>query len=243
MAKPSRSAGSYGQYCPLALAAELLCRRWTILIVSRLIDGCTTFNEIHQGVPRISPSLLSSRLKELEDAGIVKRIKGKANGRYSYQVTQAGRDLEDIITSLAVWGQHWARDNQMDDLDLGFLAWSMSLRINNDLMPPGRTVLEFEFSGVPTDFRRFWLVNHDGKVDMCFKHPGYETDLLVRADLRTFVEVWRGFRDLSAEIRASRIRLTGPQALKKAFPQWLMLSMFAHLKRKTPGREQRLSAR
>lgn len=242
MARSSRSSGSYGQYCPLALAAELLCRRWTILIVSRLIDGCSTFGEIHKGVPRISPSLLSTRLTELEHAGIVRR-KRSGSGRYRYEVTQAGRDLEAIIDSLAVWGQHWARDNDLDDLDLGFLAWSMSLRINGDRMPPGRTVLEFEFSGAPTDFRRFWLVNNDGKVDMCLKHPGYETDLTIRADLRVFVETWRGFRDLDAEIKASRIRLTGRPELKKAFPNWLMLSMFAHVERKAPGRERRLSAR
>ena len=243
MAKSHRASGSYGQYCPLALAAELLCRRWTLLVVSRLIDGCTTFNEIHQGVPRISPSLLSTRLAELEHAGIVTKEKRKGSRGYTYRPTQAGLELEDIITNLAVWGQHWARDNDLDDLDLGFLAWSMSLRIDSSRMPPGRTVLEFEFSGAPTDFRRFWLVNQDRKVDMCFKHPGYDTDLLVRADLRVFVETWRGFRDLRTEIRASRIRLAGPRDLKKAFPDWLLLSMFAQVERRAPGRERRLSTR
>lgn len=243
MGNVSKASSSYGQYCPLALAAELLCRRWTILIVSRLIDGCSSFGEIHQGVPRISPSLLSTRLTELENAGIVKRRKRRGNGRYSYELTEAGRELENIITNLAVWGQQWARDNDMDDLDLGFLAWSMSLRINKDLMPPNRTVLEFEFSGAPTDFRRFWLVNNEGKVDTCFKHPGYDTDLLIRADLRTFVETWRGFRDLRKEIRASRIRLSGKRALVKSFPDWLMLSMFANVERKAPGRERRLCNR
>ena len=243
MAESPKPSSSYGQYCPLALAAELLCRRWTILVVSRLIDGCTTFNEIHQGVPRISPSLLSTRLAELEHAGIVRKKKRRNARGYTYEVTQAGRDLEDIITSLAVWGQHWARDNELDDLDLGFLAWSMSLRIDTDQMPPGRTVLEFEFSGAPTDFKRFWLVNDNNKVDMCFKHPGYDTDLLIRADLRVFVETWRGFRDLRTEVKASRIRLTGRPELKKAFPDWLMLSMFAHIERQAPGREQRLGRR
>ena len=243
MAKTFDSSSSYGQYCPLALAAELLCRRWTILIVSRLIDGCTTFNEIHQGVPRISPSLLSTRLAELEHAGIITRKKRNGKRGFSYEVTQAGRDLEDIITNLAIWGQQWARDNELEDLDLGFLAWSMSLRIDSKRMPPGRTVLQFEFSGAPTDSKRFWLVNNDGELDMCIKHPGYDTDLLVCADLRTFVETWRGFRDLGAEIRASRIRLTGPRELRKAFPDWLMLSMFAHIERKAAGRERRLGIR
>lgn len=243
MPEKSTPSRSYGQYCPLALAVELLGRRWTILVVSRLLDGCTTFSEIHKGVPRISPSLLTTRLAELEHAGIVTRRQRKGSNRYAYELTEAGKDLDDIVTQLAIWGQHWARDNDMDDLDLGFLAWSMHLRINADLMPPGRTVLQFEFSGAPTDFHRFWLVNTDGKVDMCLKHPGFETDLLINADLRQFVETWRGFRDLRKEIRASRIRLTGPRELKKAFPDWLMMSMFANVERRSPGREKQLSNR
>lgn len=239
----ARSYNGYGQYCPLALAAELLCRRWTILVISRLIDGCTTFSQIHEGVPRISPSLLSARLAELEHAGIVKRKKRNGSNRYTYEVTEAGLELEDIITQMAVWGQHWARDMDMEDLDPGFLAWSMHLRMNSDSMPPGRTVLQFEFSGAPADFQRFWLVSKDGKVDMCLKHPGFDTDLLINADLKQFIETWRGFRDLRTEIRASRIRLTGPRDLKRAFPDWLMLSMFADIDRKSIGRERTLSAR
>ena len=232
---------SYGQYCPLALATELLCRRWTVLVVSRLIDGCTTFNDIHRGVPRISPSLLSTRLSELEHAGIVMRQKLEGHNRYRYELTEAGRDLENIVDQLAIWGQHWARDNEMEDLDLGFLAWSMHLRIDSDAMPPGRTVMQFEFFGAPTDFRRFWLINTDRKVDMCLKHPGFETDLLITADLSRFIEAWRGFRDLNEEIRSSRIRLTGPKELKKAFPKWLQMSSLAPYRRKNGGREQRLS--
>ena len=233
----------YGQYCPLALAVELLCRRWTVLVVSRLLDGCTTFNEIHRGVPRISPSLLSQRLAELEHAGIAQRKRLDRQNGYSYHLTEAGKELEDIVWQMAVWGQQWARDMTMDDLDPGFLAWSMHMRLDTASMPPGRTVLQFEFSGAPADCRRFWLVNADGKVDMCLKHPGFDTDLLVEADLRTFVECWRGFRDLRRQIRKGDIRLTGPPELKKAFPGWLLLSSLAPHDRLRPGRERRLSRR
>ena len=237
----SRKPGSstYGQYCPLALAAELLCRRWTILVVSRLIDGCSTFGEIHEGVPRISPSLLSTRLKELEHAGIL--TQHKDNGRPYYRLTEAGRDLEDLVNSMAVWGQQWARDMNMDDLDLGFLAWSMHLRMNTDSMPAGRTVLHFEFSGAPADSRRFWIVNNDGKVDMCLKHPGFDEDLKIESDLRLFVEAWRGIRDLRAEIAATNIRVSGPRPLQKAFPDWLLLSGLATYRRRLQGREAEVS--
>jgi len=238
--KTVKNTKGYGQYCPLALAVELLGRRWTILVVSRLLDGCTTYSEIHQGIPRISPSLLSTRLSELEHAGLITREKASGQDRHRYQLTQAGRELEDIVMQLAIWGQNWARDNELDDLDLGFLAWSMSFRIDSSAMPSRRIVLEFEFSGAPTEFKRFWLVNSNGKVDMCLKNPGFETDLLIKADLRVFVEAWRGFRDLKKEIRAQRIRLSGSADLKKAFPDWLLLSALAPYERKNNGREQRL---
>lgn len=240
MKNKKRKSSTYGQYCPLALAAELLCRRWTILVISRLLDGCRTFNEIHQGIPKISPSLLSTRLSELEHAGLVKRRKIPNENRYRYEPTEAALDLADLIDRMAIWGQHWSRDMDMDDLDPAFLAWSMSLRMNTDAMPEGRTVVEFEFSGTPTEFRRFWLVNTDGKVDMCLKDPGYETDLHVRSDMRCFVEAWRGFRDLRQEIHAGRIRLAGPRQLIASFPDWLLMSALAPYRRRIKGRESLL---
>ena len=233
-------SSSYGQYCPLALAAELLCRRWTILIISRVIDGCTTFSDIHRGVPRISPSLLSTRLSELEHAGIVRRRRMSNETRYLYEPTQAALDLADLIDRMAIWGQQWSRDMNMDDLDPAFLAWSMSLRMNTEAMPPGRTVIGFEFSGTPTEFARFWLVNNDGKVDMCLKNPGYDTDLLVRSDLRCFVEAWRGFRDLKREIQNGNIVVSGAPKLTRDFPGWLLLSALAPYQRRMRGREKEL---
>ncbi|PQA86307.1 winged helix-turn-helix transcriptional regulator [Hyphococcus luteus] len=239
MTVKSRSRAGYGQYCPLALATETLGGRWTILVLSRVIEGCATFSDIYRGVPRISPSLLSSRLSELEQAELVKRekVKGAKNARY--RPTKAALELEPLLNGLAEWGQRWARDMEDDDLDPGFLAWSMHLRMNTDAMPAERTVLQFEFSGVPTEYRRFWLVGEGGAIDMCLKPPGFDVDLVVSSDIRIFVEAWRGIRDLHAEIRAGRIKLAGPATLKKRFPEWLMLSQFAPIKRKRKGEESK----
>ena len=231
----------YGQYCPLSLAAELLCERWTLLVISRLIDGCAQFNEIHRGVPRISPSLLSQRLAALERAGLVVREPAAKGKPRRYAVTAAGRELEPIIMHVAVWGQRWSRDMTHDDLDPGFLVWSMHRRIDTDRMPPGRTVIELEFTGAAKDCRRFWLVHEDGKVDMCVKHPGFEVDLRVLSDIRVFAEAWRGIRNLRAEIAARRIRVSGPARLCRQFPGWLRLSELASFPRKRPGRESRLA--
>ena len=231
----------YGQYCPLSLAVELLCQRWTMLVVSRLFDGCSRFNEIHRGVPRMSPTLLSQRLSELEKAGILRTRRSKNGSGREYLLTNAGKELEPLIDHLAVWGQKWARDMVDDDLDPAFLVWSMHLRMDTDAMPPGRTVIEFKFRGAPTDSRQFWLINRDGKVEMCLKDPELEVDLLVTSRLRTFVEAWRGFRDLRNEIEAGRIKLYGSKDLCNGFPSWLRLSMLAPYPRMRAGRERRLS--
>lgn len=230
----------YGQYCPLALAAEVLCERWTLLVASRLVDGCRRFNEIHRGVPKISPTLLKQRLDVLERAGICTRVPA-GNGRgHEYVLTEAGRELDPIITAMAVWGQRWSRDMLHEDLDPAFLAWSMHTRMDVAAMPAGRTVLEFFFSGTCAELRRFWLVVEDGKTDMCLKPPGYDSDLVIRADIRRFVEAWRGFRDLRGEIAAGRIEVEGPTELRRALPGWLMLSGLAPFGRERAGPEHDL---
>ncbi len=231
----------YGQYCPLSLAAELLCERWTILVVSRLIDGCRRFNEIHRGVPKMSATLLTQRLDQLEHAGLVER-KPLATGRgYEYLLTEAGQDLGAVVMDMAIWGQRWARDMVTGDLDPAFLAWSMHTRLNTDAMPGGRTVMEFDFTGTPTEFRRFWLVCNDGSVDMCIKHPGFDVDVTIRADIRRFVEAWRGFRNLKREIESGAIQVVGPEALRRRFPKWLQSSALAPYGRSYRGAEWRLA--
>ncbi|NNF05411.1 MAG: helix-turn-helix transcriptional regulator [Candidatus Eisenbacteria bacterium] len=236
-------ARGYGQYCPLSLAAEVLAERWTILVISRVMDGCYRFNEIHRGLPKMSASLLSQRLRQLETAGVLHAREELGKPGYTYSLTQAGEDLRPLVENLAVWGQHWARDLTQADLDPRFLLWSMHLRLDVEKMPPGRTVLEFEFANAPADCRRFWIVNDAGKVEMCLSHPGFDVDLSLHADLLLFVETWRGFRDLRSEIRRGAIKLTGPTKLKRAFPSWLMLSSLSPFQRKRPGKERSLAQR
>ena len=154
----------------------MLCERWTLLVISRIIDGCTQFNAIHRGVPRISPAMLSKRLRELEHAGLISSTPARRGTPRTYLLTRAGQELAPLIDSLAIWGQHWARDMCFDDLDPGFLAWSMHMSLDTERMPAGRTVLGFEFSGAPRDCRRFWLVNEDGTgLRNLTNHPAQDT--------------------------------------------------------------------
>ena len=232
---------SYGQYCPLALAVELLGRRWMILVVSRLIDGCTTFNDIRRGLPQISPTLLSKRLKELVDAGVATHTPSESGRSGEYLLTEAGRELEPIVDKMAIWGQHWARDMDYEDLDPAFLVWSMHLRADTSVLPPGQTVVEFGFDKSPTNCKRFWLVCRDDEVEMCLKDPGLDVDVAVQADLQVFVEAWRGFRDLRNEIQRGSIKVHGPRELTRAIPSFLLGSSLAPFERRRRGRERKIA--
>jgi DNA-binding HxlR family transcriptional regulator len=222
---------AYGQFCPVALASEVLAERWTLLIVRELLAGARRFNDIRRGVPRLSATLLKQRLQTLEAAGIVEHSHSGDAQASSYGLTTSGLALRPIVLGIGEWGQRWARDLGPQDLDPGWLVWAMHRRLNSEAMPAGRTVVEIEFSDAPARHRRFWLVHCDGHVDVCLKYPGFDTTVRVVAPLRVFAEVWRGIRVLADEIRAGRIQLQGSPANCRAFPRWLLLSVFAPIKR------------
>lgn len=232
-------ASKYGQYCPVALGAEILGERWTILLLLALMDGVSRFNDLQRALPRISATLLSQRLRSLHEAGVIHKQAASSGHGHEYTLTDAGRELESVVMALGHWGQRWARDMELDDMDPRHLAWSIHMRMNTEEMPAGRTVLQFEFTGVPHDCRRFWIVNTDGRIDMCIEHPGFEVDLTIHSELRRFVEAWRGIRSLKSELKAGRIRVEGPRELKRAFPNWLRLSALAHVERQRAGKERK----
>jgi DNA-binding HxlR family transcriptional regulator len=224
----------YGQFCPVALASEVRAERWTLLIVRELLAGAHRFNDIRRGVPRLSATLLKQRLETLERAGVVER---KRSGRGpEYGLTEAGLALKAVVTSIGEWGQRWARDMGPEDLDPGWLVWMMHRRLNTSAMPPGRTVIQIEFVDAPSNQRRFWLVHCDGAVDVCLKEPGYDTTLRVSTRVRTLAEVWRGIRSARDELRAGRIHLEGTSDCCRAFPKWLLLSVYAPIARAAPAK-------
>lgn len=221
----------FGQFCPLALASDVLTQRWTLLILRELSNGAARFNDIKRGVPRISATLLKQRLNALERAEIVEHTPTAAADAFQYRLTPAGLELKPILAGISTWGQRWARDIGDDDLDPEWLVWAMHRRLDTAQMPAGRTVIQIVFSGVPADRRNFWLVHEGGKVDVCLKPPGYDVDVLARASVRVMVEVWRGIRSLPDELHAGSIQLEGDQDLCRQFPGWLLLSVYAPVKR------------
>lgn len=218
----------YGQFCPVAKATELLGERWTPLIIRELLVNPQSFNNLRKGVPLMSPSLLSSRLKTLEAAGVI--VREKTDRGVIYSLTDGGDELRPIIEALGVWGQRWARsDMSKEDLDPSLLMWDIHRTMNADYFGTERTVLYFEFSDYSAKFRRWWLVVRGGDVDVCMKDPGYDVDLDVLTDIRTLTGVWMGDIGLGQALRDRRIRLSGQTQLKRDISSWLGRNYFADI--------------
>lgn len=215
----------YGQFCPVAKAASLLDQRWTLLVVRELLMGSHHFNDIRRGVPRMSPTLLSRRLRELERAGVLCR-----NADRRYTLTAAGEELRPVVMSLGTWGTRWLELTD-DDLDPKLLVWDMRRSVDLAALPTGRTVIHVRFADAAPTERHWWFVLTRDGVDACDYDPGYETAGTIETDLRTATEVWRGEQSWTAAQRSGDLTIVGPRSLRQALPQWFGQSDFAGVQR------------
>jgi DNA-binding HxlR family transcriptional regulator len=216
----------YRQYCPVARASEILADRWTPLIIRELLVGSEHFNEIERGLPGISRSLLVSRLRHLEDRGVIQRRRLVRPSRIEYSLTEAGCDLRPVIERLGEWGVRWAfGEPKLEELDPAVLVWKMHQRVDRSRLPPGRTVIEFDFTGKRG--RRVWLVLTPREVSVCLNPPGFDSDLTVRADLAFFYRVWVGSIDYAEATRCGAVSVDGPRALVSELPRWFTWSPMA----------------
>jgi DNA-binding HxlR family transcriptional regulator len=231
----SESQGSYGQFCPVAMAAEIVCSRWTALVVRELLCGSTRFSDIRRGVPLMSPSLLSKRLKELEEAGVIEVVPAGSSGVYDYRLTPAGEDLRPVVMSLGIWGQRWVEASlSLKNLDPSLLMWDMRRHLDPTPLPPRRCTINFHFPEVTAAKQNYWLVIDGGKVDLCSVDPGFEVDLHVRSSLRAMTAIWMGHSTARRELEARTIELDGDPAIARSMQQWLGLSPFAKEKPRVP---------
>ena len=226
--------GSYKQFCPVAMAAEVLCSRWTIVLVREFVAGSTRFNDLRRGVPRMSPALLSQRLKDLECAGVIARseVAGEP-GVFEYTLTPAGRELESLVEAFGVWGQRWIdKSLSLEHLDAQLLMWDMRRRLNTTPLPRKRSVIQVKYPDAAPAHRTWWLVvERNGQVDLCMIDPGFDVDLYVSCDLRTMTAIWMGHDTVRAAIAAKRLILTGDKQLQTDMQSWLGLSAFAPVRR------------
>ena len=197
-------------------------------MVRELIAGSSRFSELQKGVPLMSPTLLSARLKQLTEAGVIARSGSK--GRYVYQLTSAGQELQPIVQLLGAWGHRWAPSNLAPgDLDAGLLMWDMRRSVNPGAFPAHRVVVQFEYPDAPRGARLWWLISENGEVDLCLNDPGCEIDVLIKSSLATMTSVWTcqaRFRDV---VRKGGIEVLGDAKLTNKLQDWLQASMLSRM--------------
>lgn len=219
----SERRSGYGQYCPISRALDLLGERWTLLVVRDLLVGTTRFNELARGLPGLSRSLLSLRLRQLERAGLVERVDGE------YLLTEAGRELRPIVFALGEWGARWTfGEPRPAELDPALLVWWMHTRLDTTGFPGRRQVFHVRFSD---DERRFWIVVEPGGPSVCDVDPGFETDVTITSDRASLYQVWLGRLPLEEAVRSGRVSFEGPVALTRRMPSVLRLSPMAEAAR------------
>lgn len=225
---------AYGQFCPVALGAEIFAERWTPLILRELLMGGRRFSDIHRGVPRISRNLLTQRLHALQRSGIIEQRPAQ-DGHQEYHLTTGGRELGSVIDALGTWGYRWAaKDLEDKDLDPDFCMWSLRRLVRIDALPEQRVVLLFHFRG-HTD-RVFWLVFQRPEVDLCLFDPGYEVNLEIEADVQSLARVCLGHLALLEAMRDGRVEVHGSPHYRNALPSWLGVTRFAAMaKTASPG--------
>jgi DNA-binding HxlR family transcriptional regulator len=220
--------GGYGQFCPVAMAAEIICSRWTALILREMLCGTTRFNDLRRGVPLMSPTLLSKRLKELTEAGVIAVKRSGQQGVVEYKLTEAGEDLRGVIMSLGNWGQRWVESSlSLKNLDPSLLMWDMRRNLKASLLPDCRCTVKFTYPELSAGRKSWWIVSDGGEIDLCSVDPGYDVDLYVTGSLHAMTAVWMGVSTLKTETEAGNITLTGDKAVARSMQAWLGLSLFA----------------
>jgi DNA-binding HxlR family transcriptional regulator len=222
----------YGQFCPVAKAAEVFCPRWNALILRNILWGAERFTDIRRGVPMMSQTLLSQRLRELEAEGIVaRRQEGRA---VLYQLTEAGRAFSPMIEAMGVWGQQWARRALAEgEVDMDLLLWGLELGVDPCALGP-RAVVRIEFTDAPDHKRFWWYLCENGRTQLCVDDPGGETDLYLAGAVADMIRVYRGDIRLAKALDDGVLEAMGGHA-RTALSAWLNLSPLAEVRPRRAG--------
>lgn len=221
---------SYNQFCPIAKACEVLEPRWTLLILSEMWGGSTRFNEIRRGVPGMSPTLQSKRMKELEQNGLITRSENRATGDIIYKTTPIADELSPIAFALGQWAhRNIDAEVSLERLDARLLMWNMRRKIDASEMPgAGRRVIQFTYPELDTEAQSYWLIIKPGQpVDLCSTDPGHDVDLYITADLKAMTSGWMGWSTLTAELARGKIKLVGDRDLAASIARWMVRSSYA----------------
>jgi len=219
----------FGLICPISKACEILQPRWTIQVLTELWCGSTRFNEIQRGVGNISRGLLSKRLKELVELGLVERVHDKAAGTIDYLRTNRAIELEPALNSLAVWAQrNIEADRALCDTNLSQLMWGTRRGIISDELPKRRVVIRFHFGDADTQYDTYWMLTQPGAiVEMCTHDPEFDVDLFVETTIISFGAIAIGRSTIAREIESGSLFLSGDARIARTMDRWLGVSDYA----------------
>ena len=225
---------SYGQFCPVAKAAELFCERWNALIIRDLAAGPRRFTELQRGVPLMSPSLLSSRLKRLIEEKIVARH-DMGEQRPGYALTEAGREFVPLVEALGIWGQRWTRRELKEhEIDLGLLVWSLESSTDPNAFGTKRCLIRLELTDQTESKRFWWFLNQKGQCELCVEDPGGDVNLYLACTLPDAIYMVRGDVDPAAAIDMQRLEVLGDGWARSALMKWLNLGPITKVASRRP---------
>jgi DNA-binding HxlR family transcriptional regulator len=218
---------SYGSFCPVAKASEVLTERWTLLVMRELLLGSRHFNDLRRGLPPMSPSLISKRLQTLQACGVVERLEVAGKQGTEYRLTAAGEELRPIIESIGHWGQRWVRsDLRSEELDAGALMWYIHRHFRVDKLPNSRVVMHIELTD-EKHLKHWWLVLQAPEVELCIDDPGFDVEIELAVDLRSLTQIYIGDLSMQEALATRRVRARGPAHLLGNMPIWFARSKFA----------------
>jgi DNA-binding HxlR family transcriptional regulator len=211
---------SYGQYCPIARASEILAERWTPIILRNLLNHAITFNELAEEAPGIPRSLLATRLRQLERVGVVEITSNPSARGYRYRPTAAGAALRPVLEGMGAWAERWLELGP-EHADPGLLLRSWCKHsLARDQLPEQRIVVRFEFPDQPVRANTLWFVFDGERSEICRTYPGFAEDIVVAAEAAALAEWHLGRLEWTDAVRAKRIRVSGPPHLTRALPLW-----------------------
>jgi DNA-binding HxlR family transcriptional regulator len=205
---------TYGQWCALAKALEVVGERWSLLVVRELLDGPRRYTDLLDGIPGISTDVLAARLRHLEDGGVlVRRTLPPPASSQVYELTERGRALTPSVGALARWGMQLLGDRNADEaFRPQWLAAALRALLAPD--PPPDATLDVDFELGAAEVVRIRVA--DGTL-ASVPDPGCEPDLVVRADVGTLAALANGSLRARDAIADGRLELDGGREAIRAY--------------------------
>lgn len=216
----------FEEACPISKAASVLCERWTLQILREMMLGATRFSEFRQYLPKMSPTLLNTRLKTLEKEGLIVKRKIPEKNSYEYRLSPSGKALGPLLTEFGKWGMQFAFTSMNEEqLNVSALIRDFAFALQIDQLPEGSSVIQFNVN-VDDKCIVKYIIIRDGKREMCDENIGYDVDVNLTADLKIFGQIWFNALGITSAIKTCQLKVFGSPFYTNNISRWLGTSQF-----------------